>query len=52
MPLKKCPTGERWANKENWIYWLSVPREGKELSVFCEKSQITSGEREWRGSGI
>lgn len=57
VPLKKCPTGERWtnsraANKENWIYWLSAPREGKELSVFCEKSQITSGEKEWRGSGI
>lgn len=51
VPLKKCPTGERWtnsraANKENWICWHSAPREGKELSVFCEKSQITSGEKE------
>lgn len=54
VPLKKCPTGERWtnsraANKENWIYWLSAPREGWELSVFCEKGQINGGEKEWRG---
>ncbi len=51
MPLKKCPAGEKWANKENWIYWLSAQREGSGLCLFLEESnnQQKEGKRmEWR----